>query len=403
MISIWFFSILCGLSCAYERVLQDYLRWNYTHMNPSCTGAGGSVNPCMDIRVCDFAAASIALGGWPTLCGWVGDNVPRVCCGVPLVFGETLMKKIDEENARKRECGTVIHSPGLSETENKFFEIKNSLPPLDKSNPNKFDPPLDLKDSKGPSVLPVGGVSSRQGDFPWMVSIRKAGVHWCGGSLIDRNHILSAAHCFVSGREKPDPTMYMVHVGNIHIDKGQPYAVKKIVVHEGYIPGKFYNDIAILTLHEELLHPMIAHICLPSPRITSMSLVGKNTTLLGWGDATFGGRGTSVLHIVEGLPVVSNEECQKRYKSKIVNVLPHGITDEFICAGLPEGGKDACQSDSGGPLMLKDNDKNLRDFHPSIPYSLVGIVSSGYSCGEPGYPGIYTRVSSFIDWIKNKT
>lgn len=63
-----------------------------------------------------------------------------------------------------------------------------------------------------------------------------------------------------------------------------------------------------------------------------------------------------------------------------------GVTDRMICAGLQQGGKDACQGDSGGPLVNKD--------------TLVGVVSWGYGCAVPNYPGVYSRVSSVRDWIK---
>ncbi|GFY62362.1 clotting factor B [Trichonephila inaurata madagascariensis] len=375
------------------RVIQQYLRWKYTFFNENCTSAGGGRNQCMDIRICTFAVASLALGGWPTVCGWVGEKVPKVCCGLPLVLGGALMKKVDEEKARKRECGLTTWGPRLSETENTFFKIKDTLLPVDTSDLSKFDPPLDQ--SRQNMVSPVGGVVSRQGDFPWMVSIRKNGRHLCGGSLIDRIHILSAAHCFDTYGETLDPTKYTVHVGNIRVDDGYPYNVEKILVHEGYVPRQYYNDIAILTLDQEILSPYVAHICLPPPEIASRSLSRQNTTLLGWGDTSFGGRRTSELHIVDHIPVVPNKECRRAYSTVARTPLPRGITSDFICAGLEEGGKDACQSDSGGPLMYN------ADYRTS--WILVGIVSFGYRCGEPGYPGVYTRVSSYMEWISLNT
>ncbi|XP_054718397.1 clotting factor G beta subunit-like [Uloborus diversus] len=375
-------------------MLQEYLRWNFTHMNPTCTSAGGGRNPCQDVRICRFAAAALAMKGWPTLCGWVGKGVPKVCCGMPLVLGEKLMKQIDEEKARKRECGTTMYSTGTSETEKKFFEIKDSLLPVDTSDSNKYDPPLDL--SSVPMVSPVGGRASRQGDFPWMVSIRKRGEHWCGGSLVDRVHILSAAHCFVTKKSGPNPEEYTVHVGNIHVDEGHPFNVVKITIHPGYQDGIYYNDLAMLTLDKEILTPMIAHICLPSP---DLDLTGKNTTLLGWGDTSFGGKQTPILHIVDDLPVVPNAQCRKSYARVGIRNVPQGITEDMLCAGLSEGGKDACQADSGGPLMYKQYLPNLKPYHPAHPWVLVGVVSFGYLCGEPGYPGVYTRVSSHLDWI----
>ncbi|KFM66487.1 Clotting factor B, partial [Stegodyphus mimosarum] len=377
---------------------EDFLRWNYTSEN--CITPYRK-NSCKDIRRCNEAVASLALGGWPTVCGTVGKGVPKVCCGLPLVLGQQLTRQVEEEKARNAECGVTYVNYGTSEIENRFYDILRTLPEVDTRNADKFDPPLDVDDEGG--IFAVGGAPTDQGRFPWMVSIRKESVHWCGGSLIDRVHILSAAHCFVSKAEPyPDPSKYTVYVGNIYLSKGYPFSIEKIIVHESYQPQTHYYDIAILKLSKEILTSKIPHICLPPPEMAAMDISGYNTTILGWGSTSFGGKGTTVLHVVENIPITPTQECKRIYSQTGRRSLPYGLTDDFICAGLPEGGKDACQSDSGGPLMYKRGDlPGQNKFDPAL--ILVGVVSFGFLCGEPGFPGVYTRISSYMDWILQNT
>lgn len=89
------------------------------------------------------------------------------------------------------------------------------------------------------------------------------------------------------------------------------------------------------------------------------------------------------------VPIVDNQQCERAYGN--TRAL---IDNRIICAGFARGGKDACQGDSGGPLMLGTNEKT------HLRYYQVGVVSYGLKCAEPGYPGVYTRITSFLDWIQ---
>merc|ERR1712228_937949 len=105
----------------------------------------------------------------------------------------------------------------------------------------------------------------------------------------------------------------------------------------------------------------------------------------GWGTTTEGGSTPSSLMDVT-VPIVSDQECRDAYGQ-------NDVDDSMICAGLPEGGKDSCQGDSGGPLACSDTGSTY----------LAGIVSWGYGCARPSYPGVYCDVASFDDWIETNT
>ncbi|XP_055934773.1 clotting factor G beta subunit-like isoform X1 [Argiope bruennichi] len=371
------------------------VKWTYSHFNANCSISGYRYldTYCVDIRICKSAAASISMGGWPPVCGWV-DNVvvPKVCCAFPLVLGGALMRKVEEERKSESHCGYAIWVPKMSTTEINFFKILDRLPSVNLSDLSIFDPPLAETTGWGYGGG-IGGSLSIQGQFPWMVTIQENGKHLCGGSLIDRTHVLTAAHCFGFRRNTLNPTNFAIRAGDINLNNGYSVNVTKIILHERFIPGQYYNDIAILILEKEV-EQFLRPICLPSPELSVRNLTGANTSMLGWGHTSYHGKGTDKLQVVENIPVVPNEKCRQAYRRVGRSRLPRGITNDFICAGLEEGGKDACQSDSGGPLMYPDE-----GYFRNIRWVQVGIVSFGFRCGEPGFPGVYTRVSSHMNWI----
>ena len=172
-----------------------------------------------------------------------------------------------------------------------------------------------------------------------------------------------------------------VRVGSYNLyeeDPGQvDIAVSRVVTHDDYDAWTITNDICLLHLEEEadLSNPNIGTI--PLPPADQDIPEGTMCTVSGWGTTSEGGSLARVLMKVE-VPVVSDEDCRDAYGQS-------DITDSMICAGLPEGGKDACQGDSGGPL--------------TCGLYLDGIASWGYGCAEPGFPGVYTQTSYFVEWI----
>ncbi|XP_067002303.2 chymotrypsin-like protease CTRL-1 [Anabrus simplex] len=229
----------------------------------------------------------------------------------------------------------------------------------------------------------VGGHNADVGEWPWIAALFNGGRQFCGGSLIDDIHILTAAHC-VAHMSSWDVARLTVRLGdhNIktnyevrHIEK----KVKRVVRHRGFDSRTLYNDVAILTLDSAVSFTTQVHpICLPSG---SALYAGQDATVIGWGSLYESGQQPGVLQEVT-IPIWTNQECRAKYG----NAAPGGIVEHFLCAG--QAGRDSCSGDSGGPLMVN-----------SGRWTQVGIVSWGIGCGKGQYPGVYTRVTHFMPWI----
>ena len=248
----------------------------------------------------------------------------------------------------------------------------------------------------------VGGEETEPGAWPWQVTVIRPSLvgtgpnyypaHWCGGSLIAENWVLTAAHC-VSGVL---PSQRDIVAGVHDLDNPeaghQRRSVSQIIVHEDYDPFTADNDLALLRLSTPVVLGAgsgltVGLVTLVDANIGSLN--GITSTVTGWGNLLGqpfpGGLDyPDTLHQVE-VPIISNALCAGSY--------PGEITGHMLCAGYAEGGKDSCQGDSGGPLLVADG----------AGWAQAGIVSWGDGCAAPDAPGVYTRVSDYIDWIIGKT
>ncbi|KXN67069.1 putative trypsin-like serine protease precursor [Conidiobolus coronatus NRRL 28638] len=227
--------------------------------------------------------------------------------------------------------------------------------------------------------------------YPAMVALYfndgRRNRQFCGGTLYNGNTIITAAHCQGNNRQ----WTAKVHRHDLRmpeeLEGGKTYKVTKVTDHPDYRGprGSYHNDISIWKIDA------------PSGNRTNVELdngdYGKEQDLLlttiGWGDTSDGGKGSPILFETK-VPVYDYESCALSY-SQAPGPVPLDVKyDKHICAGYPEGQTDSCQGDSGGPLFAYENGKQI----------LTGVTSFGVGCALPGYPGVYTRVSNYLSWIK---
>ena len=214
----------------------------------------------------------------------------------------------------------------------------------------------------------------------------------CGATFLGDRWVLTAAHCV----DEPFSRALQLNVGEHDLRDGAENAVSiaNIFIHPQYDAPTIDYDIAIIELTEAVDAPTVQ---LANTSATD-ELAQQNSpvTVIGWGGRlgyapNEGPTGDfpQVLHEVE-LQLLTNEQCRDTF-SESQGVPPQftGVTDVMICADFPGGGRSACQGDSGGPLLANTNNG----------WQQVGIVSWGVGCAAEGYPGVFTRVSSFNDWI----
>ncbi|XP_037385192.1 transmembrane protease serine 11B, partial [Talpa occidentalis] len=229
----------------------------------------------------------------------------------------------------------------------------------------------------------VNGKDALLGAWPWQASLQWKGHHYCGASLISRKWLLTAAHCFDKESNSEDWTV------NFGIAVNKPVMTRKvqnIISHENYNRNPIHNDIALVELAEEVSFTKhIRRICLPDANLKLSE--NDSAVVTGWGRLSMNGPYPVILQQAF-VKIIDNEVCNAPY------ALNGAVIDTMLCAGFMSGKTDACQSDSGGPLAYP-NSRNI--------WHLVGIVSWGHGCGKMNKPGVYTRVTSYRDWITAKT
>ncbi|KAL6262142.1 hypothetical protein P5V15_007239 [Pogonomyrmex californicus] len=232
----------------------------------------------------------------------------------------------------------------------------------------------------------IGGNVTNVFDYPWIVSMSEKGKFYCAGTVITRKHILTAAHC-VRGFD-------IKTIKLILMDNDRPFIgssaiiryIKSATIHENFHSYSFNNDIAIIEMNEPVsLNDIVRTACLPEDK--TIDYTGALATVIGWGRTGETKPVSDELRKVN-LPILSKEECDQAGYAK------NRISENMFCAGYIEGigGQDACYGDSGGPLHVKGIYGQLE---------VIGIVSWGRGCGRPNFPGVFTKLTNYIAWIRD--
>lgn len=226
----------------------------------------------------------------------------------------------------------------------------------------------------------VGGTDATIDEWPWQVSLQYKNQHLCGGSIINSKWVITAAHCFPE--EYQQIANWKVFAGSETLySGGEIYSVKKIITNGNYDPVTSDFDIALVKVRSSLPYTdFIRPVCLPN---YDMPIQTAKPWVTGWGYRKEYGE-VSIMLQQANVTVIRRPVCNQRafYSGR--------ITKQMLCAGYLAGAVDACQGDSGGPLVYRHR-----------YWQLIGIVSWGTGCARAGRPGVYTDVTSLLDWVYN--
>ncbi|GAA3061663.1 S1 family peptidase [Streptomyces glomeratus] len=215
----------------------------------------------------------------------------------------------------------------------------------------------------------VGGTTTTTTAYPFMMQITDAsGNQFCGGTLVAARKVVTAAHCMAG-----ETTRSVRVVGGrtyLNGTNGTVSKVSKIWVDPDYTDATNGDDVAVLTLSTSMPYTAASYV---SSSQTSVYAAGTTARIVGWGATSESGNSSDQLRSAT-VPIVADAGCKSSYGSDFVK-------SDMVCAGYTSGGVDTCQGDSGGPLLIGG--------------VLAGITSWGNGCAEAGYPGVYTRLTTF--------